>query len=106
MLDYPEEYLKMNKFYQNKRDLFNSLLKNSRFKISPSKGTYFQLLDYSAISDMNDSEFADYLIKEIGIAAIPVSGFYNQKTDDKILRFCFAKTDETLKLAAAKLVKL
>ena len=106
MLDFPDEYLKMNKFYQDKRDLFISLLKNSRFKIIPSKGTYFQLLDYSAISEKNDSEFVDYLIKKVGIAAIPVSEFYHQKTNDSILRFCFAKTDETLRAAAAKLINL
>ncbi len=106
MLDFPEEYLKINNFYQQKRDLFINLLRESRFKIIPSKGTYFQLLDYSDISDKSDTEFSDYLIKKVGIAAIPISEFYHQKTNDKMLRFCFAKTDDTLMAAAAKLVKL
>jgi len=106
MLNYEDEYNNLSDFYQKKRDLFINALKKSRFKIIPSKGTYFQTLDYSEISDIKDTEFVDYLIKEIGIAAIPFSAFYHQKTDNKMLRFCFAKDDKTLIEAAKKLSKL
>lgn len=106
MLKFPEEYLKMNNFYQGKRDLFANLLDGSKFDLIPSKGTYFQLATYSNISDLNDVEFNDYLIKEVGITAIPISAFYHEKVKHNVLRFCFAKTDDTLKLAAEKLQKL
>jgi len=106
ILQYPEEYLKMNDFYQKKRDLFINLLDGSNFDIVPSKGTYFQLLKYSKISNLNDIEFNEYLIKEVGVTGIPISAFYHEKAKHNVLRFCFAKNDDTLKLATDKLRKL
>lgn len=102
----PENYISLGKFYQQKRDKFNNLLKGSKFKIRPSQGTYFQLLDYSKITDEKDTDFAERLVKEYGVASIPVSVFYHEKIDHKVLRFCFAKEDETLERAAEKLIKL
>ncbi|GGI55947.1 methionine aminotransferase [Winogradskyella haliclonae] len=93
-------YLGLNQFFQQKRDLFLSLIKDSIFKFTPSKGTYFQVLDYSEITDENDVNFAKRLTKEFGIASIPLSVFNLNQKDDKVLRFCFAKTDETLVKAA------
>ncbi|WP_299116227.1 methionine aminotransferase [uncultured Winogradskyella sp.] len=93
-------YLGLNQFFQQKRDLFLSLIKESRFKFTPSKGTYFQVLDYSDITNENDVNYAKRLIKEFGIASIPLSVFNLNQKDDKVLRFCFAKTDETLVKAA------
>ncbi|MFD1062901.1 methionine aminotransferase [Winogradskyella litorisediminis] len=93
-------YLNLNQFFQQKRDLFLSLIKNSKFKFTPSKGTYFQVLDYSDITDENDVDFAKRLTTEFGIASIPLSVFNLNQKDDKVLRFCFAKTDETLLKAA------
>ncbi|MFH2142819.1 MAG: methionine aminotransferase [Bacteroidota bacterium] len=101
-----EEYLKLNSFYQQKRDLFNSLLSSSSFIIRPSRGTYFQLLDYKKISDEKERDFAVRLTKEIGVASIPVSVFYHKDFENKVLRFCFAKSDETLEKAAEKLITL
>lgn len=96
----PDTYLGLSKFYERKRNLFLSLIKGSRFTFVPSKGTYFQALDYSAITDMNDMDFAVQLIKENKIASIPISVFYRDNFDQKLLRFCFAKTDETLRKGA------
>ena len=96
----------MPDFYQEKRDRFLNLIKDSRFKFTPSKGTYFQVLDYSDITTKNDVEFAKQLTIENGIASIPLSVFYDTKLDHKVLRFCFAKTDETLKQAADILNKI
>lgn len=89
-------YLGLNDFFQQKRDLFLNLISDSRFKFTPSKGTYFQVLDYSEITDEHDEDFAKRLTKEFKIASIPLSVFNENGTDDKVLRFCFAKTDETL----------
>ena len=94
-------YLGLNDFYQEKRDLFTSLIQGSRFEILPASGTYFQLLRYASISNEKDTEYAIRLTKEKGIAAIPVSVFYHHSVDEKVLRFCFAKKEETLKKAAA-----
>ena len=99
-------YLGLSEFYQKKRDLFLGLMKDSRFKFKPSKGTYFQAADYSAISNQNDLEFVTWLTKEKGVAAIPVSAFNLNKKDEKMIRFCFAKTDDTLVKAAEILCKL
>lgn len=99
-------YLELPDFYQEKRDNFLSLIKDSRFKFTPSKGTYFQVLDYSEITNKNDVEFAKQLTIENGIASIPLSVFYDNKLDHKVLRFCFAKTNETLKQAADILNKI
>ncbi len=99
-------YLSLSKFYQKKRDLFLSLIKNSRFKALPCQGTYFQMLGYSEISDKSDIEFSKQLTMEHGVAAIPPSVFYHDQDDNKVLRFCFAKKDETLRRAAEKLCKI
>ncbi len=96
-------YLDLGGFYQKKRDKFISLLKNSRFKPVPCRGTYFQMLDYSSISDEPDTLFAKRIAVEHGVASIPPSVFYHMNDDHKTLRFCFAKKDETLEKAAEKL---
>jgi methionine aminotransferase len=101
-----EHYLALPAFYQRKRDKFLELIKNSRFEVIPSKGTFFQLLSYKTISEEADTGFAARLTKEKGIASIPISVFYNSKRDDKILRFCFAKEDQTLERAAEILCKI
>ena len=101
-----EKYLQLGKFYQEKRDFFVNQVKDSRFKIIKSEGTYFQLLDYSAISDMNDVEFSRQLTIENKIASIPVSVFYHDNIDKKVLRFCFAKDNDILEQAATKLRSL
>ncbi|MBN2175243.1 MAG: methionine aminotransferase, partial [Bacteroidales bacterium] len=93
-------------FYQKKRDYFADLIKPSRFKIIPSYGTYFQLLDYSNISDEPEKDFAIRLVKEHKIATIPVSVFYHENIDHHVLRFCFAKKEETLNRAAEILCRI
>lgn len=102
----PENYLHLGEFYQQKRDFFTERVKGSRFKIIPSYGTYFQLLDYSAISEEKEMDFATRLITEFGLASIPVSAFYQKKDDNKILRFCFAKNEDTIEKAAEILCKI
>ncbi|MBN8702584.1 MAG: methionine aminotransferase [Bacteroidetes bacterium] len=99
-------YLELGNFYQKKRDYFNKLISGSRFKINPASGTYFQLLDYSAITNEADTEYALRLVKENKIAAIPVSVFYHTPIDNKMLRFCFAKKEETIEKAAEILCKI
>ena len=101
-----EHYMELNKFYQRKRDFFISMIKTSRFNLSPANGTYFQLLDYSGISGMNDIKFSEYLTKEVGVAVIPLSPFYSGINDRKLIRICFAKKDEVLVAAAEKLCKI
>lgn len=93
-------YTELGKFYQKKRDYFTRLIKDSNFKFEPASGTYFQLLRYNAISKEKDSSFAMRLTKEFGIASIPISVFYHNNVDNKVLRFCFAKKEETLEKAA------
>ncbi|NRD21934.1 methionine aminotransferase [Winogradskyella litoriviva] len=100
-----ETYLGLNTFFQRKRDLFLNLISDSRFKFQPSQGTYFQVLDYSDITDEYDVDFAKRLTIEFKIASIPLSIFNDNNKDDKVLRFCFAKTDETLVKAAEILCK-
>jgi len=102
----PANYLYLGKFYQEKRDLFVEKVKASRFNILPCFGTYFQLLDYSSISDENEMDFAVQLVKEYGIAAVPVSPFYHNKSDNKVLRFCFAKQEETIDKAREILCRI
>jgi methionine aminotransferase len=102
----PGPYLELPAFYQHKRDLFRDGLKTTRFKLLPSDGTYFQCVEYSGISDMQEAEFAKWLTTEIGVAAIPVSAFYNKPKESGIVRFCFAKKDETLRTALERLAKL
>jgi len=105
-LKHPNHYLELSELFQNKRDLFLNLIEDSRFKFTPSKGTYFQSLDYSQISDENDFDFAVRLTEENKIASIPTSVFNAHKVNHKMLRFCFAKTDDTLKQAAEILNKI
>jgi methionine transaminase len=102
----PANYNGVPSFYEKKRNLFLESVKNSRFTFVASKGSYFQNLCYSAISDEYDYDLAIRLTKEIGVASIPVSVFYHDKKDEKILRFCFAKDDETLLKAGEKLSNL
>lgn len=90
-------------FYQEKRDRFQSLMQGSKFEFLPSEGTYFQAVRYSGISELPDVQFCEWLVKEIGVAAIPFSVFFENKTDYKTIRFCFAKTDETLVDATKRL---
>jgi methionine transaminase len=97
------EYLELGEFYQKKRDHFNNLIKGSKFKYIPASGSYFQSLDYSKITQEKDTDYAIRLTKEVGVASVPTSVFYHDPVDNKILRFCFAKTDETLEKAAEKL---
>jgi len=99
-------YEDIGKFYQRKRDFFLSLLKDAKFKPIPSHGTYFQLLDYSEISDEPEIEFAERLTREFKIASIPVSVFYHKANDNKVLRFCFAKEEKTLERAAEVLNRI
>lgn len=105
-LDQKDAYLDLASFYQAKRDLFLSKIKNSRFRVIPSHGSYFQLLDYSGISDMGDIEFSRKLTIEHKVASIPPSVFYKTLDDHKVLRFCFAKKDETLEAAALRLCEI
>ncbi len=102
---HPEHIDELPGFYQSKRDLFCDLLKGSRFAFTPTPGTYFQLADYSAIrADLNDVEMAEWLAREHGVASIPVSVFYQEPPQDlRLLRFCFAKREDTLRQAAEKL---
>lgn len=93
-------YLGLHEFYQTKRDYFRKLVSPSRFNIEPCTGTYFQLLSYKAITDEKDTDFAIRLTKEKGLAAIPLSVFYTKQSQQQLLRFCFAKKDETLEKAA------
>ena len=102
----PEHNASLPAFYQAKRDRFLELLRASRFTWIPAAGSFFQLLDYSAISDDNDVEFADEVLREAGVASIPVSPFYVTPPKLRVLRFCFAKNDSTLADAAARLCKL
>lgn len=102
----PKHYLALNQFYQAKRDYFLSLVRPSRFTIEPNSGTYFQLLGYKGISDEKDVDFAARLTKEHRLAGIPLSAFYSKRTDHRLLRFCFAKKEETLEQAAEILCKI
>jgi len=102
----PAPYLNLAGFYQAKRDYFRAGLASTRFKLLPSDGTYFQCVDYSAISDMSEADFSMWLTREIGVAAIPVSAFYSQPRESGVVRFCYAKKEETLKQALERLAKL
>jgi len=102
----PKHYTELSGFYQEKRDYFLKLLKGSKFKPLPCHGSYFQLLDYSKITDEKDTDYAIRLTKENGVASIPISVFYKNNVDNKLLRFCFAKEKETLEKAAEKLIEV
>jgi methionine transaminase len=101
-----DAYLELADFYQKKRDYFNKLISGSRFNAIPAAGTYFQLLDYRKITDQKDTDYAIELTKTKGVASVPVSVFYNTPIDNKVLRFCFAKDNETLEKAAEILSKI
>lgn len=99
----PEHHAGLTRFYQDKRDLFLSRLEGSRFTWTPSSGSYFQLLDYTAIADDPDIQFAERVLTEAGVASIPISPFYQVPPRLRLLRFCFAKNDSTLEEAAERL---
>ena len=99
-------YLDLPAFYQRKRDLFRAGLAKTRFKLLPSEGSYFQCVDISDISELNEADFCKWLTTEIGVAAIPLSAFYGNGFDQRVVRFCFAKKDDTLNAALARLAKL
>ena len=101
----PEHYETLGKFFQQKRDLFLDQIKGSAFEPLPCHGSYFQLLSYRNISDKPEAEMAEWLTKEHKVASIPVSVFYKDKTDNRLLRFCFAKSEDTLQKAGAILRK-
>ena len=102
----PSRYLELPAFYQKKRDLFRAGLANTRFTLLPADGTYFQCVKYDGISDLSESEFAQWLTREIKVAAIPVSAFYSQGKESGIVRFCFAKQDKTLTVAMERLAQI
>ena len=101
-----EPYLQIGSFLQTKRDFFETGMKETKFKALPSYGSYFQLYSYENITDENEKDFAARLIKEYGVATIPVSAFYKTACENKVLRFCFAKKEETLEQAINKLQKI
>ncbi|MGB4065805.1 MAG: pyridoxal phosphate-dependent aminotransferase [Azonexus sp.] len=100
-----DRHLRLAAFYQEKRDFFRQLLAATPFELLPCRGTYFQLARYDRISDLPDREFAEWMTREVGVAVIPVSVFYADGRDDKVVRFCFAKQESTLKAAAERLGK-
>jgi methionine aminotransferase len=102
----PDPYLQLPAFYQRKRDLFREGLGRTRFRLLPSQGSYFQCVDISAVSDLGEADFCKWLTTEIGVAAIPLSAFYGNGFDQRVVRFCFAKKDETLHGALERLAKL
>jgi len=102
----PEPYLALPAFYQRKRDLFRAGLAHTKFKLLPGQGTYFQCVDISDVSDLSEAEFCQWLTRDIGVAAIPLSAFYGDGFDQRVVRFCFAKKDETLNAALARLARL
>jgi methionine aminotransferase len=102
----PAPYLELPAFYQRKRDLFRAGLAGSKFRLLPSEGSYFQVVDYSAISDLSEADFCRWLTTEIGVAAIPLSAFYDDGRNQGLARFCYAKKDETLIAALGRLARL
>jgi methionine aminotransferase len=102
----PAPHLGLAAFYQRKRDLFRAGLEATRLRALPSAGTYFQCVDYSAVSDLSEAAFCEWLTRDIGVAAIPLSAFYRDCFEQRIVRLCFAKKDETLELALERLAKI
>jgi methionine aminotransferase len=102
----PRRYLQLPAFYAAKRDLFRAGLKRTKFRVLPSEGTFFQCVDISDVSDLDEAAFCKWLTAEIGVAAIPLSAFYGNGFDQRVVRFCFAKKDETLNTALDRLAKL
>jgi methionine aminotransferase len=105
-LDTPARYLELGAFYQVKRDLFRAGLATTRLRALPSEGTYFQCVDYSPVSDLGEAAFCRWLTTEIGVAAIPLAAFYDAGFEQRIVRLCFAKRDETLRLALDRLARV
>jgi methionine aminotransferase len=101
-----ESYLSLSAFVQQKRDYFGTLMAQTRFTPLPSYGSYFQLYKYDRISDESDKDFAIRITREYGVASIPVSVFYQEGKDDKVVRFCFCKKEETLEKAVERLIKI
>lgn len=99
-------FLELGQFYQEKRDYFRKLLKGSKFQLKPVLGSYFQTVSFAKITDENDVDFAKRITKDFGVTPIPLSVFYNNLTDNKLLRFCFAKENETLEKGAEKLMQI
>ncbi|WP_295530246.1 pyridoxal phosphate-dependent aminotransferase [uncultured Pseudacidovorax sp.] len=99
-------YVDLPAFYQRKRDLFAEGLARTRLRLLPSEGSYFQCVDISAVSDLPETDFCQWLTRDIGVAAIPLSAFYGDGFDQRVVRFCYAKRDETLRDALARLAKL
>lgn len=106
MVQTPGHYAELPAFYEEKRDRFCELVKDSRFELRPANGTFFQILDYSRITEEDDVGYAKRLTKEIGVASIPISVFCEQPPDSHKLRFCFAKDDDVLEEAAKRLCQL
>ncbi|MFM8865567.1 MAG: pyridoxal phosphate-dependent aminotransferase [Limnohabitans sp.] len=106
----PKPYLELPAFYQRKRDLFRQGLAQTKFRLLPSEGTYFQCVDISGLSvpekQLGEAEFCKWLTTDVGVAAIPLSAFYGEGFDQQVIRFCFAKKDETLQLALQRLARL
>ena len=106
----PAPYLELPAFYQRKRDLFREGLAATRFKLLPGEGTYFQCVDISQLAvperELSEGDFCQWLTREIGVAAIPLSAFYGNGFDQKVVRFCFAKKDDTLREALKRLSRL
>ena len=105
-LENESSYLSLPQFYQGKRDFFDEVMKGTSLKPLKSHGTYFQLYDYSEISNKKDTEFAEWLVKEFKIASIPISPFCSNETDTNYIRLCFAKTNDVLEESGAILSKL
>jgi len=102
----PEPYLGLAAFYQRKRDLFREGLRATRLRLLPCEGTYFQSVDYSAVSTLPEADFCQWLTREVGVAAIPLSAFYEGGFEQRIVRLCFAKRDETLRGALERLARV
>ena len=102
----PAPYLDLPAFYQRKRDLFRAGLAGTRLRLLPSEGSYFQVVDYSAISPLGEADFCRWLTREIGVAAIPLSAFYDDGRNQGLARFCYAKRDATLNTALERLARL
>ena len=105
-LQQKDNYLQLGNYLQQKRDFFQHLMQATKFTALPSYGSYFQLYSYAGISEENEKEFAIRLTKEYGVATIPVSAFYKNGQDNKVLRFCFSKQEATLEEAAKRLMRL
>jgi methionine aminotransferase len=102
----PAPYLQLGAFYQSKRDLFRAGLAATRLRLLPSEGSYFQCVDYSAVSDLDETAFCRWLTTEVGVAAIPLAPFYADGRNQQLARLCFAKRDDTLRSALERLARL